>query len=352
MPRIRFYNRRFASRAPMQTPPLETASRAPWETRRRSTSRPASDTAFGRVFEPGAGPPRGHPASSGPALDGATPASGPSTPARPGACGSSAAAFSAGGSFADSDPLTPVTGARGRDAGAPRSRSPEPVPAAARQCHPRSRARGAFHRPRPPGRPFELPSGALSPLAGGDPAPHGFIGVAKPRLDLSSRRFRGGLEAACARTTSASGRLHEHGCGPAEHPGHRIRGRDDCLVGRRSPFSRQPPKFLGVRGREHRVSTLPTRIAPGRDFAPTPTASGRLLSRAALSPRSGVTWGKGGAATGNARLHGARPERVVKTPHFREEAGRPPTRGAFHRRTVRDANVFTSLPPGRPVRRA
>jgi len=109
-------------------------------------------------------------------------------------------------------------------------------------------------------------------------------------------RCRGGFEAACARSTSASGRLHEHDCGPAEHPDHRIRGRDDCLVGRKSPFGRQPPELLGVRGREHRVSTLPTRIAPGRDFAPTPTAPGHLLSRATRSSRSGETRGESVAA--------------------------------------------------------
>jgi hypothetical protein len=37
---------------------------------------------------------------------------------------------------------------------------------------------------------------------------------------------------------------------------------------------RQPPKVRRVRGREHRVSTLPTVIAHGEDFAPTPIASG------------------------------------------------------------------------------
>jgi hypothetical protein len=39
MPRIRFYNRRFASRAPMTNITSGDLHRAPWETRRRSTSR-------------------------------------------------------------------------------------------------------------------------------------------------------------------------------------------------------------------------------------------------------------------------------------------------------------------------
>jgi hypothetical protein len=36
----------------------------------------------------------------------------------------------------------------------------------------------------------------------------------------------------------------------------------------------QPPKVRRVRGREHQASTLPTVIAHGGDFAPTPIASG------------------------------------------------------------------------------
>jgi hypothetical protein len=53
-------------------------------------------------------------------------------------------------------------------------------------------------------------------------------------------------------------------------------GWDDCHVGpRESPlWIRQPPKVRRVRGREHRASTLPTVIAHGEDFAPTPIASG------------------------------------------------------------------------------
>lgn len=66
------------------------------------------------LSQAGAGPPCGHPASSDTALDGATPASGPSAATRPGAVGWSAAAFLAGGSFADRNPLAPLVGGRGR----------------------------------------------------------------------------------------------------------------------------------------------------------------------------------------------------------------------------------------------
>jgi hypothetical protein len=53
----------------------------PWETRQRSTSRRALDAGVSAMERPGtrAGPPRGHPASSGSVLDGTSPASARST---------------------------------------------------------------------------------------------------------------------------------------------------------------------------------------------------------------------------------------------------------------------------------
>lgn len=78
MPRIRFYNRRFTSRAPEKTSLSETARRALWETRQRSSSRPSSEhLARTRALLNGAGPPCGHPASNGCALDGANAGFGP-----------------------------------------------------------------------------------------------------------------------------------------------------------------------------------------------------------------------------------------------------------------------------------
>jgi hypothetical protein len=77
MPRIRFYNRRSRHEHPSETPLPETARRAPWETRRRSTSRPPFRRGFRLSRSSGAGPPCGHPTSDGCALDGAFAGFGP-----------------------------------------------------------------------------------------------------------------------------------------------------------------------------------------------------------------------------------------------------------------------------------
>jgi hypothetical protein len=77
MPRIRFYNRRFTSRAPVRNttsgdhPPSAVGN--PAGLRLRDPPRPRR---FRRSFEEDAGPPRGHPASSSHVLDGTPPASG------------------------------------------------------------------------------------------------------------------------------------------------------------------------------------------------------------------------------------------------------------------------------------
>jgi len=79
MPRIRFYNRRFASRAPMSRHYLW---RLPAERRGKPADvRPRDRFRIDGVFAPlefdrDAGPPCGHPASNGCALDGASPALG------------------------------------------------------------------------------------------------------------------------------------------------------------------------------------------------------------------------------------------------------------------------------------
>jgi hypothetical protein len=77
MLRIRFYNRRFASRAPaVKTPPLETSRRAPWVTPPAFAFEIRLEQGACPLLEGDAGPPRGHPASSGSVLDGTAPASG------------------------------------------------------------------------------------------------------------------------------------------------------------------------------------------------------------------------------------------------------------------------------------
>jgi len=114
MPRNRFYNRRSRHEHSQQTPPSETARRPPWETRRRSTSGPFSGRGVSaKRSENGAGPPCGHPASNGFALDGATPASGRSTATLAHArVGGERRRFIGCRRSVDSNPVTPLVGAR------------------------------------------------------------------------------------------------------------------------------------------------------------------------------------------------------------------------------------------------
>lgn len=116
---------------------------------------------------------------------------------------------------------------------------------------------------------------------------------ARQRLDLFLGRFRGEGEAARALTISAGGCLHEHDCGPLEHPVPRNprAGRLPCS-GRKSPSNPgQPPEVLEVRGRVTEFSTFLVAIARDRDFAPTPIAPGTFrretLSPAGLERRGG-----------------------------------------------------------------
>jgi hypothetical protein len=103
-----------------------------------------------------------------------------------------------------------------------------------------------------------------------------FIVVRKPRLDLWPPALRGRLQGrvrlcdfckwmfprARPRTARTS------------RPPESVVGTTALLRARVSSRSGQPPKLRRVRGRAHRVSTLPTGIAHGGDFAPTPIAPG------------------------------------------------------------------------------
>jgi hypothetical protein len=169
---IRFYNRCFTSRAPVETSPSETVCRAPWETRRRSPSRSSSIVAFPRFAEEDAGPPCGHPASDSRALDGALPASGPSTAtlvALSRRVGESAAALSAWQRLCRRRPSdTSLLGGFARG-------SPEqPSHTACARCHRVHVNATGFPEPEVPStggdpreRPCESSTGSAATLAGG-----------------------------------------------------------------------------------------------------------------------------------------------------------------------------------------
>lgn len=138
MPRYRFYNRRFASRAPE----INTTF---GDCLPRAVGKPAGSRLLGtlpgtrrfRLFaQARAEPPCGHSASNGFVLDGTLPASGrlaTTFSCRSTFVAGSAIAFSANGDSASSSPLTPLTGDRA-ERKAPGCLSSEPVPTGARQC--------------------------------------------------------------------------------------------------------------------------------------------------------------------------------------------------------------------------
>lgn len=97
--------------------------------------------------------------------------------------------------------------------------------------------------------------------------------------------------------------------------------------------------FMGTGAEEHRASALPTGIAPGRDFAPTPIASGTSCREDRSSP---CPERRGRRAEPPARRSLARcaSREGRATPRLREEARRSPTRGAFHRQAVRDTDRY------------
>lgn len=167
MPRNHFYNRRFASRAPVveERRLRRLSAQRRGKTRRRSTSRTSRARCFHLASRDGAGPPCGHPASGGLVLDGTLPASGRSATTLVRCTGGRAsAALSARGGSAEIDPLTPFAAPGKGNAGAPDFQSHGPFPASARQCADLAWGPGAFHRTGPTW-------AALASGPGGDPAP-------------------------------------------------------------------------------------------------------------------------------------------------------------------------------------
>jgi hypothetical protein len=169
---FRFYNRRCASRAPVEN--ITFGDRLP-----SAVGKPASvrlpDRHRTKAFPPtegDAGPPCGHPASNGRALDGAPPASGRSTLTfmlfRRGVRGRASLLYRLAAAPSDRDPLTSLAAAGVRDAEATLSQSREPVPTRARQCTRSFRARDAFHRRRPRERSCESCAWSAASLANED----------------------------------------------------------------------------------------------------------------------------------------------------------------------------------------
>jgi len=228
MPRIRFYNRRFASRAPVRQHPLwRLARRSPWE----------NPPAFGfeillgsrryrRTVERDAGPPRGHPASNSHVLDGTVAGFG-STSLRPylrsragrGSCRS----FIGSGRLRQWEPSDASWGRPGTRA-VLRPRCFQSL-GSVQSLH--VNARDFLELEAPSAGEDRCPddltvavrrSAALAGRRG--ELPHVFIDVRKPRLDfLTPTAVAGASEAACASTTSAKKCFYEHDCGPHEHPG-------------------------------------------------------------------------------------------------------------------------------------
>jgi len=275
MLRIRFYNRRFASRAPaLKTPSLETSRRAPWENPPAFAFEIRLEQGAWPLFGGDAGPPRGHPASSGRVLDGTPPASGREAPRR--ACaprGESAGAFSAAFTLRRSNPLTPPEPAKTSASNA-HFLWPGPLPRAARQCRPLARAGDAFRRRSPEPAPFRTPAP--------EPCSRWPTGAGAARVHRGSRTSTRPFSAPLSR--AFCGRVHQNDlCRSMFQRARRWTARasrprnpwpdgrlsiDRCLsiVGDRRRCS-------GSGVEDHRASTFPPGIAPERDFAPTPIAS-------------------------------------------------------------------------------
>lgn len=191
----------------------------------------------------------------------------------------------------DRAPLAPVRGRleEGPQCGPTPNRLDRGSPRA-RQCRRLSRDRGTFHRARPP-RACEGPSRRAGPAGRPAQLPCVFTDVRRHRLDPSSRRFRGAHRGharshdfcrwrsprARPRTTRTSSLRGD-------------RGRDDCRASIGSCLP-TPAVTGGARGQG---PSKPLLGARGRDcsrarLCPDPDRSGHLVSRGAISHRSGAT---------------------------------------------------------------
>jgi hypothetical protein len=226
--------------------------------------------------------------------------------------------LSACGRSAESNPLTPLVDAcaccaRAVRPGAAEAQSCEPVPAGARQCADIPELEVPSTGEDLCERPFERPPRRAATAGRRSQSLHVFIDVRKPRLDPCPLAIRERLQGRVRHFGFCRWMFPRARPGPLEHPAPRgWSGRLPCWTASRLTI-RQPPKGLRVRGREHRASTLPTVIAHGEDFAPTPIASGTSCRGYRLFPvRSDM--GRERCRQRRARLQGSRGERVVRRP--------------------------------------
>jgi hypothetical protein len=168
-----------------------------------------------------------------------------------------------------------------------------PLPRAARQCRPLSRVRGAFRRGSPKRAPSRAPAWSSAPAGRRAQMLHVFIDVRKPRLDRSSRAFAcvswpHALPRLLQIDVSTSTAMDRSNIPDQRNPwsGTAADSTDRCLSieGDRRGYS-------GSGAEDHRASALPSGIAPGRDFAPTPIASGTSCRGHHPSPRP--EWARG-----------------------------------------------------------
>jgi hypothetical protein len=241
--------------------------------RRRSASRSSARTAsYGLRSRRDAGPPRGHPASSGSVLDGTSPASG--RVATLVALSRGAEAVEQLSRLQDAPSLEPLTPLPRQEWGArERSRSPvadpafpgctsmRPASAGSRRLPPGKLGASTFAGTRPELR-ARWPAGAMAARV---------HRCSRTSTRPSTTRLRGRLQAACASTASADRCFNEHGPGPLEHPvpAQCVAGTTECSIDRRLSIE-QPPKVRRVRGRG---SPNPRRSLPGllpRETSPRP----------------------------------------------------------------------------------
>jgi hypothetical protein len=202
------------------------------------------------------------------------------------------------------------------------------------------RDRGAFCRVRPPRGPFRAPAWCAVAAGRRGQLPHVFVGfertatrplfVRYSRAPSRPRALARLLQADVSTSTTT-----DH----FEHP-----ERPESVVGtiasigrklRFGPGNRQ--SFTGTGVEEHRASTLPTGIAPGRDFAPTLIAPGTSCRENRSFPCP-ERRGRRAEPPAQHTLAPCAPREGRAALDLREEAERSPTRGAFCRQAVRDAS--------------